>query len=74
MESGWTYGQVYDNDKKQHPNLRSFQSLPHNVRNTSVFLFLIFHTVLCVSLEIDVTASVYYRVRTESTTLKLSDP
>jgi ryanodine receptor 2 len=27
IEAGWTYGQVYDEDKKVHPNLHGFQSL-----------------------------------------------
>jgi len=44
MEAGWTYGQVYDADKKQHPNLRSFQSLPNNVSICHLtFTYLCYH-------------------------------
>jgi len=39
MEAGWTYGQVYDVDKKQHPNLRSFQSLPNHVSNRQHIIY-----------------------------------
>ena len=31
IDAGWTIGRIYDEEKKDHPNLRNFNALHENV-------------------------------------------